>query len=369
MRMGIAKRAAPARRRRLRIPRRPWARLQEGVLAALAAALLFGAGTPIAKLLLGATSPWMLAGLLYLGSGIGLALLRLVRRTRLPTLARGEVGWLAGAILGGGITGPVLLMWGLANMPASGASLLLNAEGVFTALLAWFVFHENFDRRIAIGMLAIVVGAVVLSWPGQMSFGAAIPMLAVLGACLAWAIDNNLTRKISLTDATFIAMVKGLAAGFTNLALALAVGIPLPDTGVLAAAGVLGFLSYGVSLVLFVLALRHLGAARTGAYFSTAPFAGALIAMPLLGEPLTARLTLAGALMGFGVWLHLSERHEHEHIHEALEHEHVHTHDAHHQHVHGEPVPDDERHTHRHRHEPLAHVHPHYPDTHHRHSH
>ena len=340
-----------------------------GVLAAFGAALLFGAGTPAAKVLLGPVSPWLLAGLLYLGSGLGLFALRLLRRVEPARLTRSELGWLAGAIASGGVVGPVLLMWGLASMPASGASLLLNAEGVFTALLAWFVFRENFDRRIALGMALIVTGAVVLSWPGEAGFGVALPELAVLGACLAWAIDNNLTRKVSLADATFVAMVKGLTAGVVNTGLALLAGGALPGTKILIAAGAIGFLGYGVSLALFVVALRYLGTARTGAYFSTAPFAGALIAIPLLGEPVTVQLTLAGVLMGAGVWLHLTERHDHRHSHEPLDHEHAHEHDEHHQHPHAEGQSSDNAHQHPHVHEPSTHSHPHFPDTHHRHRH
>lgn len=166
-------------------------RLPAGVGAALLAAALFGAGTPLAKALMVGVSPWMLASLLYLGSGLGLAVLRCVRRAPWVRLASGDWPWLAGAMLAGGVVGPVLLMFGLAGMPASGVSLLLNAEGAFTALLAWFIFKENFDRRIALGMLAIVAGAVVLSWPGDAEFGTPWPALAVLGACLAWGIDNN----------------------------------------------------------------------------------------------------------------------------------------------------------------------------------
>lgn len=343
--------------------------MNRGVAAALGAALLFGASTPLAKLLLGETSPWLLAGLLYLGSGIGLALVRSVQRADRARLAAGEGRWLAGAVLSGGVVGPVLLMWGLSGMPASAAALLLNAEAVLTALIAWFVFRENFDRRIALGMALIVAGAVVLSWPGEARLGAVLPALAVIGACLAWAIDNNLTRKVALADARYIAMVKGLAAGATNTGLALLLGASFPPPSIAGAAAVLGFLGYGISLALFVLALRYLGTARTGAYFSTAPFAGALVALVLLGEPVTPGLILAAALMALGVWLHLTERHEHMHAHEPMEHSHEHEHDEHHHHEHEEPVAPGTRHTHRHRHEPLTHVHPHYPDSHHRHDH
>jgi drug/metabolite transporter (DMT)-like permease len=347
---------------------RPAPGLPAGVSAALLAAALFGAGTPLAKALVASVGPWMLAGLLYLGSGFGLTLLRVVRRAPSAHLEPGEWPWLASAVLAGGVVGPVLLMFGLAGMPASGASLLLNAEGVFTALLAWFAFKENFDRRIALGMLAIVAGAVVLSWPGEAQFGALWPALAVLGACLAWGVDNNLTRKVALADATWVAMVKGLAAGSVNLVIALTLDANLPSFGVLAGSALLGFFSYGVSLTLFVVALRHLGTARTGAYFSVAPFFGAVLAVLLLGETVTPALLVAGALMALGVWLHLSERHVHAHVHDVLEHEHEHEHDVNHEHH----APDDDhpvRHAHRHKHEPMKHAHEHFPDAHHRHSH
>jgi drug/metabolite transporter (DMT)-like permease len=344
-----------------------------GVAAALAAAALFGAGTPLAKVLLDAVSPWLLAGVLYLGSGIGLAIWRWSRGRPTVRLARNDVAWLAGAVFFGGMVGPVLLMWGLAHTGAATASLLLNAEGVLTALLAWFVFHENFDRRIALGMACIVAGAVVLTWqPGgspEGDPGSLWPSIAIIGACFAWAVDNNLTRNVSLADATFVAMVKGLTAGITNVAIAFASGAAVPTALAMLSAGVLGLLSYGVSLVLFVIALRHLGTARTGAYFSMAPFVGAVIAVTFLGEPIRVSLGIAALLMGVGVWLHLTERHLHEHRHEAMEHEHEHEHDAHHQHAHDEPIEPGVRHRHLHRHEPLSHAHEHYPDAHHRHRH
>lgn len=354
----------------------------QGVVMALVAALLFGASTPIAKLLLADSSPWMLAALLYLGSGIGLAGLRALRALRRGAAASsrlqpGEWRWLAGAIACGGVAAPVLLMAGLSHMPAAGASLLLNLESVFTALLAWFVFRENFDRRIALGMVVIVMGSVVLSWPGQ---GAALdwtslwPGLAVVGACLGWALDNNLTRKVALSDAGVIAMSKGLAAGSVNLLLALLLGAQWPALPIMAAAGLLGFASYGVSLVLFVLALRHLGSARSGAYFAVAPFFGAALAVVLLGEALTAGLVLAGGLMAWGVWLHVSERHAHLHTHDALRHDHSHVHgglgdDGHHDHVHTPPLPPGTRHSHAHAHVAMRHQHAHAPDAHHRHRH
>ena len=339
-----------------------------GVQAGLASAILFGAGTPIAKLLLDSVSPWLLAGLLYLGSGLGLGLFRLIRRSPRVRILRSELLPLAGAVGLGGILGPVLLMFGLSGMPATGASLLLNAEGVFTALLAWFVFRENFDRRIALGMAAIVAGAVVLSIPTGADLGTAWPSLAILGACLCWGIDNNLTRKIALTDATWLAAVKGGVAGPVNLIIAFALGATLPPAINIAVAMVVGFFAYGVSLVLFIVAMRYVGTARAGAYFSVAPFFGAILAV-VLGAPVTVVLVIAALLMALGVWLHLTERHEHEHLHEAINHDHWHVHDEHHQHEHPEAVVPGIRHRHAHTHEAITHTHEHYPDAHHRHGH
>ena len=341
-----------------------------GVSAALGAALLFGAGTPLAKMLLADVGPWLLAGLLYLGSGIGLTLVRALRRpSRRVGLSRNEWKWLVLAIAFGGVIGPVLLMIGLTAMPASGVALLLNVESVFTAVIAWVVFRENVDRRVFIGMIAIVSGALLLSWPERADFGEAWPALAVLGACLCWGIDNNLTRNVSLNDAGWIALVKGLGAGTTNLVLAFAFGAAWPALTVIGGALALGFVAYGVSLVLFVIGLRHLGTARTGAYFGVAPFFGTLLAVLVLGETVTPALVIAGSLMALGVWLHLTERHDHEHVHKVLEHEHEHSHDDHHQHMHSEPVSPGTKHSHRHRHEAMKHQHPHFPDAHHRHEH
>ena len=208
----------------------------------------------------------------------------------------------------------------------------------------------------------------MLSWHGE---GAQLDVggLLIAAACLCWGIDNNLTRKLSSADPVQIAALKGLSAGTVNALLALSVGAKLRNGGMIAAAAVVGFIGVGVSLVMFMLALRHLGAARTGAYFSLAPFIGAVLAVLLFDEPVSVQLLVAGALMGFGLWLHLAERHDHEHLHEAMEHEHRHRHDAHHQHEHGPHDPPDEPHTHWHQHARLAHRHPHYPDLHHRHGH
>jgi len=339
--------------------------VNKGILAALVAAILFGGSTPFAKLLLGGIDPWLLAGILYSGSGIGLTAVHFVTKGEQSRLGIGEWPWLVGAILSGGVAGPVLLMYGLSGASAATSSLLLNAEGVLTAVLAWVVFKENADRRIVLGMLTIVAGAVVLSWPTG-SVEPSWPSFAVLAACLCWAIDNNLTRKVSLSDPVQIAAIKGLGAGVTNIVLAVTMGAHVPSPAIAATAAVIGFLGYGISLVAFVIGLRELGTARTGAYFSTAPFVGATVSVLLLGESITLRLVAAAVLMGVGVWLHLTERHEHDHRHDALEHEHAHEHDEHHHH-HSDELPG--AHIHPHRHEPMIHQHPHFPDAHHRHGH
>jgi drug/metabolite transporter (DMT)-like permease len=344
-----------------------------GPALALAAAVLFGLSAPAAKMLLGAIDPWLLAGLLYLASGVGLGAVLVARMVgggvREAPLGRADAPWLAGAVVTGGLIGPVLMMFGLMHTGAARAALLLNVEGVFTALLAWFVFHEHFDARIVLGMAAIGAGALLLAWAPHAGLALDVGALLVGGASLAWAVDNNLTRRVSGGDPVQIAAIKGGVAGTTNVLLAVGAGAAWPRPSTAAVAAIVGLLGYGTSLVLFVKALRRLGTGRTSAYFSTAPFVGAAAGVLTLGEPLTVRLGLAGALMALGVWLHVTERHEHEHVHEALEHDHLHSHDEHHRHAHGAGTPGGEPHSHMHVHSPLRHRHPHYPDLHHRHGH
>jgi drug/metabolite transporter (DMT)-like permease len=349
------------------------AHLWPGVPAALVAAVLFGISTPLAKVLLGTVHPWMLAGLLYFGAGVGLGIVQLVRAvmgvvSEEAPLRRADLPWLAGIIACGGIAAPLLLALGLTRGSASGASLFLNLEGLATMCVAWLVFRENVDRRLLLGAAAILGGAVVLSWHGGQQFSG-LAALCVAGACLGWGIDNNLSRKISSADPLQLTVIKGCVAGSINIVLALAFGEPLPGVMPALLAAVLGFFCYGVSLVAFIFALRHLGTARTSAYFSFAPFLGAALAIALFHESVSIRFIISGALMALGIWLHLAERHEHEHTHEDMEHEHAHVHDEHHQHEHSPNDPPGEPHTHRHRHKPLTHSHPHYPDLHHRHTH
>ena len=345
--------------------------LWPGVPLALGSAVLFGAAAPLSKLLIGSADPWLLAGILYLGAGIGLAIVHRGRSlVGLPSpeasQQRADWPWLAAVIVFGGMLGPLFLMLGLSLTTASSGSLLLNLEGLATMAIAWLVFRENVDRKLILGAAAILAGAILLSWTGdglRLDAGS----LLIAAACLSWGIDNNLTRKLSSADPVQIAMIKGLVAGTTNLVLALSLGAVMPAAPIVAAGALVGFFGVGISLVMFMLGLRHLGTARTGAYFSLAPFIGALLAIVLFREPLTVQLVGAGLLMAVGLYLHLAERHEHGHDHEALEHDHAHVHDEHHQHSHDGPV--SEPHSHWHRHEPLRHSHPHYPDLHHRHSH
>ncbi len=351
----------------------PMPSLNRSVWFALGAAVLFGASTPLAKWLLGSLSPVLLGGLLYLGSGIGLLVARVLRDRgwRPSGLRRDEWPWLLGAIGFGGVLGPVALLFGLQHTSGATASLLLNLEAVLTALLAWVAFKENADRRIVVGMLVIVAGGALLSWPsGDADVAGSVwgPWLIVL-ACLCWAIDNNLTRKVSASDALFIAGSKGLVAGLVNGSLGWMIGADWPALGTVLSAMSVGLMGYGVSLVLFVLALRGLGTARTGAYFSVAPFVGAFVSLWWFGESVGGVFWVACALMALGVWLHLTERHEHAHTHEPLEHSHPHVHDEHHRHDHDFAWDGREPHVHWHRHAVLTHKHPHFPDVHHRHSH
>lgn len=344
-----------------------------GMRAALLSALLFGVTTPLAKVLLARTPPLLLAGLLYAGSGIGLTLLRLLRdrRWRPLGLARGEGWWLAASVLCGGVAAPALLMIGLVRTSAAAASLLLNLEVVFTALLAWLAFHEATGRRVVFGWLAIVVGGVALALPsrwGHSSGAGGVGLIAA--ACFCWGLDNNLTRRIAGCDARALGAIKGLVAGAANIALScLAADLVLPTAARIGAALTLGFLGYGVSLALYIVALRQLGAARASAYFATAPFIGAAVAMLVFGRAQGAALWVAAAAMAVGVWLHATERHKHEHTHSALTHAHAHSHDEHHRHEHGPEWDGREPHVHEHRHEELTHLHVHFPDLHHQHRH
>ena len=345
---------------------------RRGILAGLVAAALFGASAPVAKLLLAEVPPLMLAALLYLGAGLALSLLRLAvpsiaDASREARLTRADAWPLAGIVLTGGILGPVLMLVGLARVSAVAGSLLLNLEAPLTMLLAVALFHEHLGRRAALAGALIVGGGALLAWrPGELH---AEPwgVLAIAAGCASWALDNNLAQRLTLRNPVLVARVKTLGAGACTLMVALAAGQPLPSPQLVAAAMLVGSLSYGASIVLDMIALRHLGAVREAAFFATAPFIGAALAVPLVGDRFGLAEAGAGALMALGVFLLVHERHAHLHSHEPIEHEHAHVHDGHHQHAHDGPFT--EPHSHHHQHEPLTHAHPHAPDLHHRHGH
>lgn len=343
------------------------------MLQALLAALLFGASAPLSKLLLGEVEPIALAAFLYLGCGVSLALLKLLRRkhnsaeqTEAP-LHRSDLPWLAGAIMTGGIAAPIVLLFSLQQTPAATASLLLNFEGVATTLIAAWVFREAMDRHVWGAILGITAASFLLSWNGG-EWGFSLSALGVLGACMLWGLDNNFTRHISAKDPATIVMAKGLGAGTFSLLLAVSLGQPLPRLDTALGAMLVGGLSYGISLVLFVRAMRGLGAARTSAMFGTAPLAGVGLSFVLFRDMPTALFFVALALMAIGTAFLLNEQHGHAHAHELSEHEHCHEHeDLHHTHNHPETIQGS--HSHWHRHDSVEHQHAHAPDVHHRHAH
>lgn len=345
-----------------------------GITFALLAAVLFGASTPFAKLLIGEIDPWVLAGILYFGSGLGLfsiLIIQFLRTKKWPVFpSRIDFQWLMGATFFGGVLGPVLLMTGLTTSTAASSSLLLNLEGVLTSVIAWIIFREHYDRRIVIGMLSIVLGGVILSWSPETSFGITKGSFFIMTACLCWAIDNNLTRRVSANDAVLITAIKSIVAGTTNLLLVIFLGKNFPNLLIISYGAALGFLGYGVSIVCFVLSLRSIGTSRTGAYFSVAPFAGAILSLLIFRNDFQIQLIFAGLFMGLGVWLHVTEKHEHLHEHTPMFHTHEHNHeDGHHDHAHSSNDPIGEKHTHPHNHQKMSHKHPHFPDIHHRHEH
>jgi drug/metabolite transporter (DMT)-like permease len=347
-----------------------------GALCGLAAAALFGASAPLSKKLLPEMSPLVLAGLLYLGAGLGLALARLWPGRRgeaaEASLAGKDLPIMAAIVVIGGMVSPFLMLTGLARVSGVTGSLLLNLEAPFTMAIAVLLFGEHLGRRVGFAFALIVGGGVLLARPWGGLGGDHWGALAIGGACLGWGVDNNLSQRLSLKDPRQIVLVKTLGAGLLMLALGAGLGHRRPPAAALAPALLLGALSYGASLLLDMYALRLLGAAREAAYFATAPFIGALLALPVLGEAPGPVELAAGALMAGGVVLLARERHGHLHTHEAIEHEHLHAHDEHHQHAHDEPhahLHGLEPHVHRHRHAPITHDHPHLPDLHHRHKH
>jgi len=342
----------------------------------LVAAVLFGLSLPFAKLLLRDIHPLVLSAVLYLGAFAGLTLYVWARKIlnhgrakpAIPFESR-DRRWLAGAILAGGILGPILLMYGLTRTSGFSASLLLNLEGLFTGLIAVVIFREPAAPRLWMALGLMTAAGVILSWdPEGRTVSLSGPIL-VLGAMFCWALDNNLTRRISDKDPVLIARIKGLCAGSITLVIALALGITPSLNARLASSLVLGFVSYGLSLVFFIKALEGWGAARTGAFFGLAPFIAAGLSPVLLNETAVILMLPALVLMAAGAWLVAREKHGHPHRHEKIVHAHVHTHrDGHHDHPH--PAVDEAApHAHEHEHDESEHVHGHWPDSHHRHRH
>ena len=346
------------------------------MLQALLAAALFGASAPLAKGLLGEIEPVALAALLYLGCGVGVLLYKFAQRLAgagqdaEARISRGDWKWLAASVFAGGVAAPIILMISLRETPASTASLLLNFEGVATTLIAALVFKEAVSRYAVWAILLVTAASALLSWDTSGQWGLSLGALGVLAACVFWGIDNNATRNISAKDPLMIVMVKGLGAGTFSMILALLIGNRLPPLGVTLGALVLGSLSYGLSIVLFIRAMRALGAARTSALFGTAPLIGAALSFLLFRESLTLFFALALPLMGIAAWLLFREQHGHRHIHEAVTHDHRHRHDdGHHNHDHPGMTDRSLAHSHTHTHERTEHEHPHLPDIHHRHMH
>lgn len=343
-------------------------------LQAIVAALLFGASAPLAKLLLADIHPVMLAALLYLGCGLGLMVVGLTQslhggvRSREAGLALPDIPWLIGAITAGGVAAPIILMVSLKNTPAATASLLLNFEGVATSVIALLIFKEALGKRIWYAIGLITLASVILTWDAQGAWGLSWGAAGVLLACIFWGLDNNFTRNISAKNPLSIVTVKGIAAGSVSLGIALATGGALPPMPILLASLILGFFSYGLSIILFILAMRSLGAARASGFFSSAPFIGAVISLIMFKESPAITFLVAVPFMVAGAALILWEDHRHLHRHEQLQHVHRHSHDdGHHNHQHGENV--DEEHSHWHVHPVLEHQHHHMPDIHHRHTH
>jgi drug/metabolite transporter (DMT)-like permease len=353
--------------------RAPNSQTVQGAAAALVAAVLFGISAPLGKLLLRATEPLALSGVLYLGAGLGLIVVRLLARARSEDSAQetplrtADVGLLLGVTLAGGVLGPVLMLYGLQRVSAVAGSLLLNLEAPLTILLAVVLFGEHLGRRETGACGLILLGLMVLSYERGAVRTDWLGVVAISGACLSWAMDNNLTQRLSLRDPLAVARAKGLLAGGATLALALGLGQRLPSVRVVGAGLLVGFGSYGLSLVLAVYAMRLLGAAREAACFATAPFVGAAASVPVVGEVIGLRELGAATLMALGVALLLREKHDHVHVHVPLVHEHGHIHDEHHRHDHTALDPPGEPHAHKHTHAALEHEHPHVPDVHHRH--
>jgi drug/metabolite transporter (DMT)-like permease len=343
-------------------------------LQAALAAILFGASAPIAKLLLGDIEPVLLAALLYLGSGFGLLIFKAQQKFRVKNatkeagLSSKDLPWLVGAILAGGVVAPIILMISLKNTPAATASLLLNFEGVATSAIAVLVFKESLGKRIWAAIALITIASIILTWDAKGAWGLSVGALGVVIACAFWGMDNNFTRNISAKDPIAIVTIKGIVAGTVSLIIAFLSGSSIPSLKFVLAALILGFFSYGISIIMFIFAMRSLGAARTSAFFGSAPFIGAIISLFLFRELPGMNFILSIPVMVGGAVFILWEDHLHIHKHDGFGHDHRHKHDDNH-HIHEHNGDTNIEHTHWHVHEDLKHEHSHTPDIHHRHTH
>jgi len=352
--------------------RREMVLVYSGAFLALLSAVLFGISPVLIKLFSSEMPPVLTAGLLYLGSGSGLLFPRLIRNEPIFKSIRiiplTQKFQLAGAILCGGIIAPIFLTYGIFHSSAFQVSALLNLETVATTIIAAIIFHEHVSARVWFGKIFVIAGALLLSLTGKMDMVFSPFSFFIVGACIFWGIDNNLTRNIEDLPPSVLAGIKGISAGLFNVLLAFLLHQTSSDTKGLASTFITGTLSYGLSLVLFVCALRKIGASRTSTYFAAGPFIGMLGSVIFLGERPPLVHWFAGIVMLLGIYTLYRERHEHEHTHEPNAHSHLHIHDEHHQHEHdGTEGP--EPHDHFHKHERLIHSHHHLPDTHHRHEH
>ncbi|MEN6472056.1 MAG: DMT family transporter [Clostridiaceae bacterium] len=342
------------------------------VLFALLAALLYGVSVPLSKLLLERLSPFLLAALLYFGAGIGMLGMRLFSNARGNRSAEAHIGKkelpFAGLMVALDIAAPVLLLFGLRQATAASVSLAGNFETAATAVFALLLFREPIGKRLWLAIALITAASVLLSLGDAKNLALSPGMVFALLACACWGLENNCTRALSQKDPQQIVAIKGIGAGAGALLLAACTGELTWEPVSVLFALLLGFASYGISIRLYILAQRNLGAARTGAYYAAAPFLGAALSAALFGQSLTLFFLAALILMAAGGILAVTERHAHVHAHMALTHEHRHSHDDGH-HAHAHDVPFSGEHSHVHAHAALTHMHPHTPDIHHAHTH
>jgi drug/metabolite transporter (DMT)-like permease len=345
--------------------------LRGGALALLAAAL-FGLSTPLVQRFGQGLGAFSTAALLYAGAAFVAFWMRQpveleakLQRSDLPRLLA-----MAGF---GAVIGPVALAWGLQRTSGTSASLMLTLEALFTVVLAWRLYGESMDKRVASAMLLLLAGGIALvAEQGLAGNTQLLGLLAVLVATAAWGLDNTLSRGVAERDPAQVVIVKSALGASASAVLALLFGESLLTLTATLALFTVGAIGYGLSLRFYLLAQRAFGAARTGSVFAFAPFIGAMGAFAFGDRSMGWIMLIAGVLMLAGVALHLMESHSHPHTHEVLEHEHAHSHDpkqADDHHLHTHDVLPKGMHSHPHKHNPMQHAHPHVPDAHHGHVH